>query len=231
MNTESRGTTFSNSVSRPLKLTVARPAWVCSNRRQGVTIVGDDSPSMTGQKARDATDAILALVGELAEPSNKDAFDVAVVSFDEMVQQVLGLRPATQARGELEGTDLLRGRGSGTNITAGLEEAERIVDNMLAREASQLRPVVLLFSDGAHNTGPQPDAVADRIKQKADLVTVAYDEGDEALLRRLASTPQHFYKCRHGAELRAFMASVGETLTTTMARGMNATNALASMNQ
>jgi uncharacterized protein YegL len=90
-----------------------------------------------------------------------------------------------------------------------------------------LRPVVLIFTDGCHNTGPGPKDVADRLKQKADFVTVAFgSDADEALLRSLASTPQHFYRCANGRELRQFLAAVGATMTATMAAKTNATQAL-----
>jgi hypothetical protein len=87
--------------------------------------------------------------------------------------------------------------------------------------------VTIFFSDGQHNTGPGPKDVADQLKLKADLVTVAFgSDADEALLRSLASTPQHFYRCANGRELRQFLAAVGATMTATMAAGTNATRAL-----
>ena len=78
-----------------------------------------------------------------------------------------------------------------------------------------------------HNVGIEPNATADDIKQIADLVTVAYgSDADKKLLKYLASTSQHFYKCNNGKELRQFLASVGETMTATMSSGINATEAL-----
>jgi uncharacterized protein YegL len=189
---------------------------------------------MSGQKAQDASAASLDLVAELAQPANKDGFVVGVVDFATTSHIVHGLTRATELNGKVSplsaGGGLLGLFGGSTNITAGIEDAQRLLDK--ADQAGgegihYLRPVTILFSDGCHNTGPGPKDVADRLKQKADLVTVAFgSDADEALLRSLASTPQHFYRCANGRELRAFMAAVGATMTATMAAGTNATRAL-----
>jgi uncharacterized protein YegL len=210
-----------------------RPNWICRNVRQNVVLVRDRSGSMGGQKAQDASAASLDLVAELAQPSNKDGFAVGVVDFAATSQLVHDLTKATELNGKVAplsvGSGLL-GLFGGTNITAGLEDAQRILDKaeQLGGEGAQyLRPVVSIFTDGCHNTGPGPKDVADRLKQKADLVTVAFgSDADEALLRSLASSPQHFYRCANGRELRKFLAAVGATMTATMVAGTNATQAL-----
>jgi hypothetical protein len=81
-----------------------------------------------------------------------------------------------------------------------------------------------------HNVGPDPNTVADEIKKNADLVMIAFgNDADEKMLKRLASTTKHFYRCSSGRELRSFMAAVGATLTQTMTVGQNTTNALAAL--
>jgi len=66
----------------------------------------------------------------------------------------------------------------------------------------------------------------------ADLVTVAFGaEADERLLRDLATSSQHFYRCRKGRELRTFLAAVGATLSGTLTQGVNATQALGEIRQ
>jgi uncharacterized protein YegL len=189
---------------------------------------------MAGQKAQDASAASLDLVAELAQPVNKDGFVVGVVDFATTSHVVHVLTRATELNGKVAplsvGSGLLGLFGGSTNVTAGLEDARRMLD-----EADQaggegvhyLRPVTVVFSDGQHNTGPGPKDVADRLKQKADVVAVAFGgDADEALLRSIASSPQHFYRCANGRELRKFLAAVGATMTATMAVGTNATQAL-----
>jgi uncharacterized protein YegL len=182
---------------------------------------------MAGQKARDAALAIHALTEALAQPCNKDAFDVALVVFDTSAEVREPLQPATQLQGRFASLDLLERHGGSTNVTVGLTKAEEIVEQALKRPVEQLRPVVLLFSDGEHNTGPKPFKVAKRLKGKADIVTVNYGLRGQEVLKRIATSPQHFYACADGSSLRAFMAAVGDTLTTTMARKTDATDALA----
>jgi uncharacterized protein YegL len=212
-----------------------RPNWICWNARQIVVLVRDKSGSMSGQKAQDASAASLDLVAELAQPVNKDGFLVGVVDFASRSQIVHDLARATELDGRVTplsvGGGLLSLFGGGsTNITVGLEDAKGLLDKaerVGAEGVQYLRPVAILFSDGCHNTGPGPKDVADRLKQEADLVTVAFgSDADEALLRSLASSHQHFYRCANGRELRSFLAAVGATMTATMAAGTNATQAL-----
>jgi uncharacterized protein YegL len=224
----------------PQKVTIVtggprRPNWICRNVRQNCVLVRDRSGSMRGDKARDASAASLDLVAELAQPINKDGFSVAVVDFADSANVIHSLEKAVALNGNvkpLSGGFL--GWGS-TNITDGLDEALRI---LVAAETknepgvSFLRPVVLMFTDGCHNTGPRPKDVADKIKAKADLVAVAFgSDADEALLKELASTPQHFYRVSNGRELRTFLACVGATMTATRAQGLNATQALTQIRQ
>ena len=55
----------------------------------------------------------------------------------------------------------------------------------------QLRPIVVLCTDGDHNEGPPPEAVATALRTKADLIAVGFGEdADMALLRRIATSPE-----------------------------------------
>ena len=213
---------------------VRRPHWICSNVKQNVINVQDNSPSMRGQKIKDASAANLDLVHELAQPANKDGFNVAVVSFSGSAQVVHGLTKATELDGKVKPLSVGLFSG-GTNITAGLQTALDLLEaaeNSPQEGVLYLRSVVICFSDGCHNTGPHPRDVADKLKQKADLVTVAFgSDADEAMLRELASTPQHFYRCANGRELRSFLAAVGATLTGSMSAKTNATKALTLIQQ
>lgn len=208
---------------------VHRPKWLCSLARQNVGLVRDASPSMAGQKAVDASAACLALIREAANPANKDGFRITVVDFDGTACTVHTTEKASVLA---DNAAPICVRGSGTNITAGLEmmfgllEADAVAT--ADDEVTHLKPVVFCFTDGCHNVGRQPYDIANRMKQKVDLVTVAFgDDADETLMRALASTPQHFYRCADGSELRQFLAKAGATLSATLAARVNATNALA----
>jgi uncharacterized protein YegL len=202
-----------------------RPAYL--NQRQRILIVRDRSSSMNSHsKAADAEKATRELIAELNAPSNGDAFEVSIVDFNEsaivtaawkkasaMSDQALALAPAGE-----------------TSISAGLSAAQRQLDQTEPLEIahSYLRPVVLIFSDGNHNSGADPITAANDLKKVADIVTVAFGhDADEEMLRRIASTPQHSVRCATGAQLRSFFAVVGKTLTQTRGAGRSATQALA----
>ena len=225
-----------NQNSKPMTIVsggLRRPNWICRNVKQNVVFVRDKSGSMSGQKAKDASAASLDLVTELAEPANKDGFYVGVVDFGRGATVVHNLDKATTLNGRVS---TLSATDGCTNITAGLAEAltvlEKAAKNNNQEGVSFLRPVVIVFTDGCHNEGPDPHNVANRLKGVADLVTVAFgSDADEKLMRSLATSPQHFYRCSTGRELRSFLAAVGATMTATMAAGTNATQALTMIQQ
>jgi len=230
MNTQSQNSRRPTIISNTLR----RPPWICRNVKQNVVLVRDKSGSMSGQKAKDASAASLDLVAELGAPTNKDGFKVAVADFASGSKVVHNLEKATTLNGKVASLSVGLFGGS-TNISSGLEDALSILEK--AGKTNQegvtcLRPVVILFTDGCHNEGAPPQEVANRLKQIADLVTVAFgNDADESLLLDLASTPQHFYRCSSGRELRSFLAAVGATMTATMAAGVNATQSLATIRQ
>lgn len=208
--------------ARSVRFRPVRPMWLCRLVAQQTFLLCDASGSMKGAKAEDASRARRELVDELAQPGNRDGFQVAVVEFNREARIVNELTPATsltQMMGPIA-------TGGGTNITAALELTLPLASSV-PDDGSFLRPVAVLFSDGGHNNGPAPDDVALELKTFCDLVTVAFGTGaDEALLKRIASSPQHFHRCRDGAELRAFMAHVGQTIVRSTVAGQNAGPAL-----
>jgi len=217
-----------------LKRCLKRPSWISLNCRQLVVLCRDASPSMSGQKAEDASQATFQLIRELAKPNNKDGFSVSVIDFAGSAKVKHELMSATDMVQTIRpiSTSLL---GGGTNITAGLElshqQCKKTPDDGQT-EVRWLRPVVILFSDGCHNRGPKPASVAKELGASADIVTVAYgSDADVALLTNLATTPQHHYQCQDGSELRKFLAAVGASMTASLASGTNATDALGSIKQ
>lgn len=208
---------------------VKRPAWVSAGVHQRVVLVLDASPSMAGEKAREASDAALAFVRELAEPVNKGGFDVAVIQFAGRAKVTENFRPASDLASRMGKIEV---RGFRTNIAKALALAEEVMEGARTEdgEVRQIRPAVFLMTDGAHNGWSNPDVVAERVKAKADVITVAFGmDADEVALRRWATSPQHFYRVTDGRELRNLLAAAGATLTKTMAAGGSATRALAGL--
>ena len=204
-----------------------RPDVITSLTRQRAIFVRDASNSMSeNNKARDASRATQNFLAELAKPENKDGFYVAVIDYSDDATIVAPFAKATELEGTLEDIETR----INTNITAGLKKARKLLEDTpdpIDSKERFLKPVVILFSDGCHNEGPKPHTAAKDLKDIADLITVAFgSDADENLLREIATTPEHCYRCQDGKDLRAFMAAVGDTLTTTMLRGEDATQPL-----
>ena len=211
------------SVTADLK----RPDWICSKARQEVIVMRDTSPSMEeNNKATQALAASNEMMDELAQPMNKGGFYATVIDFNFKATVVDDWAPVTDLAGRVQPLRI----DNSTNITSALELGVRqLTEHKRDPAFTWLRPVGLIFTDGCHNTsGMSPVEMAVRFKEMADLVTVAFgDDADEELLRRIATSPQHFYRVNNGAELRNFMARVGATLSIGMAQKRDSTRPLA----
>lgn len=199
--------------------TLDRPKWAIL--RQLAILIRDCSASMSGDKACDSEAASAELVRTLALPYNKDAFDLAIIDFSSRANVVCTVTAATETMVPAMTIESM------TDITKALIEAEKVA---ASAPLDQARPVCVLFSDGAHNGSGDPEAIANRMKSSVDIVTVAFGaDADEDLLCRIASSPQHFYRCRSGSELRMFFHEVATTLAVALNTRASATVALGQM--
>lgn len=200
---------------------------VCSVVKQLVIIIVDCSPSMEGEKARQAYTAMCEFVAALAQPMNKDGFIVLVIYFNSKAKVARPWKTARDHEGDLPPLDI----DSATNMTAAMELANRELAVFQKQGGiTYLRPVGLFLTDGCFNEGGSPVAASTEFKADADLVTVAFgDDADEGLLEEMATSPQHFYRVKNGAELRNFMATASATIMISKAQNMNATIRLSQM--
>ncbi len=190
--------------------------------RQTAIILRDASASMRGDKAQAAESACSMLVAQLAATENNGSFFLGVIDFSDQAVLKSPVVPAEQLR--VPALEL----GSTTNVTAALELAESLLRGI---SQDELRPVVVLLSDGCHNGLAPPYAVAERIKLIADIVTVAFGaDADDATLQAISSSAQHAYKCNDGGALRGFFSEVGTTLSSSLRMGMNSTRMLGQLN-
>lgn len=207
---------------------VKRPNWICSNVKQNIAILRDASGSMGDDgKAEEAYKAASDLIAELINPNNKDGFYATVIDFSTKAEVKHNLQKVSDLQNLLP-----IATGGGTSITAGLEKAfEILMDKKnLNSEFSFLKPVILLFTDGNHNQGIAPNELATQIKKDVDIVTIAFgNDADEKTLMEIATSPQHFYRCKNGKELRMFLAEVGATLVASMVFKENTTENLAAI--
>ncbi|RKX21210.1 MAG: hypothetical protein DRP35_04815 [Candidatus Zixiibacteriota bacterium] len=208
-----------------------RPKWICSNQKQSVLILADCSGSMVGGKIDQSTAAIDDLVNKLAIPENKDAFYIVIIGFNGIANVVQDITKATELAGKVPS---MNARGY-TDMTSALNCAKHLIepDKLPELENSTwIDPVIIFFSDGNHNTGDNPIIIADELKEKATIVTIAYgSDADEDILMKLATSSQHYFHCNDGVEIREFMADIGDTLTDSLLAGTDTADEIAQMDR
>jgi uncharacterized protein YegL len=184
---------------------------------------------MKGPKAQAATQGIRDLIIEAQTKSphgiERSCYDLLLVSFSDDAKIFPGCDMVPVRHIDSQ-TIELRGDGGQTNITAGLELIRnRLMPYMQALQEHPERaehplPLVLLYSDGEHNVGPGPQAVAAEIK---DLnldgdpvvivcagIAVGKEHPDEATLRAIAS-PECYFPATELEKLTRFLAEVGSS--------------------
>jgi len=209
-----------------------RRAKVHSLRRQRAVMVGDASLSMNvNNKSNDAFDSQLVCLQQLALPINKGAFEIAVIHFADRAQLIHPFEQASSLVNHLAPLDPIQFQGNGTNLASALELTLQILKKAESSPAdngiSYTRPISVLMSDGCQTVGPNPIPIAEELKQICDILAIAFGpDADEAMLRKIA-TDQLSIRCRSGAELRAYFALIGQTLTVTRTSGQPVSKALA----
>jgi Mg-chelatase subunit ChlD len=170
--------------------------------------VTDGSGSMTGMAAgklsknESVNQAIRNTLSRFKVSSVVNNFEFAVISFSDAAKRRMEPTPAVQVD-DLGNYDPLDGQGGGTSIWAGLEQAELMANEFLAREVPGGVPhgvCIIVLSDGCCSNPSKTKAVADRIKgspngARIKIASVFFsqigqsDSNGEQLLQSLASAP------------------------------------------
>jgi uncharacterized protein YegL len=174
-----------------------------------IMFLADNSGSMSGPKAVEASQAISVCLNELADPSNKDGFRVSVLTYASSSQL---LHSASEP---MKAITTLDGNGGGTSLAPAICLAQAEVTKYSVRPNRRLQPAVaIIFSDGQLGDGPQAEIEASRLKAMGvKVITIGFGaDADEAQLRRLASAPDHYAFANVG-QLKPLFALVGKTLS------------------
>jgi len=162
----------------------------------------------------------------LADPSNRDAFLVSVVTFDDTAKVIS--RHAKAA--DLVGKVAVTGHG-GTDVAAALREINQMRASRVfqANQFALAAPGGVLMSDGCTS---DPDAArreADLAKRDGVTVfTVAFGgDADLGLLQQLASHAGLCQQAFNGDEFKRILAVVGQTLRDSQRTGQHPAAALA----
>ena len=181
---------------------------------QLVCIAGDNSGSMSGAKASEATAAIAACMQALADPVNKDGFRVSFVSYGSSAHlESSAVEPAILGAH-------LDGSGGGTELAPALRIIGREIDGYAYRPGrARQAPVVIVFSDGCLADTASATAEAAVLKAKgARLITIGFGgDVDAGTLQSIASAPDHYAFADVG-QLKGLFALVGKTLSQSMVR-------------
>jgi len=187
-------------------------------------------PDSSGEaKAASADRAAQDLIKRLQQSIKKDNFFISVITYDD--KAILRLKPTQVTNITLiPSFDPLEGHGGQTNIGGALQMAYEVAQGFLSEESFFERCVVIvLMTDGKHNTGQNPNTVVSEIK-KSELpimiATVGFgrtDDIDVGLLEEIASTTrsdkgeQKMFKLTNNPEeLRNFFLA---SVTTSFALG------------
>ena len=192
---------------------------------QGIVFVEDVSPTMgelgiTGQpKAQESAASFQGCVARLDISRYADNFVVGAVRFSHVVDRdFLPLQPVHSV-GDLARLELVDPDGRGTAIGDGLAAAYDIARAWMdAGTAVPRTAVLVVLTDGKNNTGEDPVAVAERIKQdeRVTICAAGYGTGeniDENVLRQIVSRPDCYVLTRHPEELREFFYRSVSTVT------------------
>jgi uncharacterized protein YegL len=199
------------------------------SRPQLVCVLADNSGSMAQEKAKAATEGIREMIMECQSrgPGGPDRsyFKLLLIRFDDeaVIDPLCDLTPIRMIDPDQIAID---GRGGETDITGALELALirlRLYMQGLQQHPERTEhplPLVLLFSDGEHNTGTGPQPVADEIKNlnlDGDPVVIAVAgvsvgnaRPDERILQEIAS-PDCYVHISNTQSLAAFISSVGSS--------------------
>lgn len=176
---------------------------------QLVIFVADNSGSMSGEKAQEASQAIRTCQQELASPLNKDGFRTSVIVYGSSSRVAHSAQPPESAGIELDGS------GGGTTLAPALDLALAEIRSYKARPDRMLKPaMVIVFSDGQLDDGKAAEASAQKIKNmEATIVSIGFgQDADAEQLRRLATSRAHFTQA-DVSQLKGIFASVGKTLS------------------
>lgn len=175
-----------------------------------------EKAAMNSTKAKEVNAAVMELFNRINVSRVKQNFSFACVKFDESA--TVTLQQTTFDFNQLmnENYDPTVGKGGGTQIFEGLNEAKRLAENFLNTAPTDGVPhkvLILLMSDGMCFQPQTTVAVADNLKSNPKiLIATAYfgtvgenDTDAQKVLKDVSTDPATYYTTVYDGEaLRAF---------------------------
>jgi uncharacterized protein YegL len=176
---------------------------------QPVHLILDDSGSMCGAKAAEASNAGNVLLAELADHKNKDGFRINLIRFGSS-----STLEASSAAPESINV-AISGSSGGTAAEPALRLAQNGERTFIPRtERRRVPGIVVFMSDGQLGDRAEAMRVADELKRDGvTIITVGFgSDADVSTLKNIASTPDHYAFAAVGGLANVF-AKVGKTIS------------------
>lgn len=175
-----------------------------------------EKAAMNSTKAKEVNAAVMELFNRINVSRVKQNFSFACIKFDESA--TITLPPTTFDFNQLmnENYDPTVGKGGGTQIFEGLNEAKKLAESFLNNAPADGVPhkvLILLMSDGMCFQPQTTVAVADNLKSNPKiLIATAYfgtvgenDTDAQKVLKDVSTEPATYYTTVYDGEaLRAF---------------------------
>lgn len=201
---------------------VTRPK-VGARTCQGVFPIIDSSSSMTAAMFAEVSQGIREIHRELCDLKHKGGLYLGVLEFASTARMVVPIKLATEvAESDLQITQ--GSCGGWTNFEAALLQANQTLTSFEAMATlPKERSLFLFMTDGHKTSGGDPLTLANKLKEQADIVCVAYGpDADFNLLKQIATHPDNAIRIQSGGELAKYFALVGKTVSRTRGTGMSA---------
>jgi uncharacterized protein YegL len=186
---------------------------ICSKARTHLVAICDDSGSMMGEPAQAATDGVRGWIQELQAETRgrKPWFRFSMIPF------------GSSATALLEGVSindvdpdgvLLQGSSGSTNMGEALSLATSVIARCGAAP-DDWPAYVFLFTDGRPDSAEEAINAASRLKSlrlpggSPRIICIGFGAADEALLARLATSPEHTVMGANAEVLKALLPRLG----------------------
>ncbi len=210
----------------PASTKVRRPASACGEEQQAVVLINNCSKDADALEAEEVTAACHDFAAVLERSEHQNGFFVAMIESADRATFAAGTDRAFNTGSNLFGIP----PDNETNLVSALKTTLELLRSCLplTREsASNHRPVVILLSSGLADSHKLPDELVTEFRGMANVVTAVLGTVVvEGVLRKIVTSPRHFYRCRNQRELESFLASLGGTLIWAKAADKNAIHAL-----
>jgi uncharacterized protein YegL len=177
-----------------------------------IVLLADNSRSMRGQPAMDATEAVQDWILELqgVTRGKKEYFKFSFITFgssSEVIASAVNINDVDAA------TVIVDGNGGSTNMYAALVDACDVIARIAAPH--HCPPFVFLFTDGNPDDASAALTEASKLKSLSlpcgspRIVTLGFGSANDGFLRQVATSPEFYKRVANSRDLVHFLPAIG----------------------